>query len=684
MATDPVCGMFVDDRTAELRLIRENRTYLFCSQTCLEAFAAPGRHLAALKRRLAVAWPAAVIVLFLTYGPHIWGANDISLGLATVVQFYSGLPFYRGTLDALRSRIGNMDVLIATGTSAAYAYSAAVLLLPGRLPSGLYFDASTFIITLILTGNYLEHLTRDRARGTLQRLQEQLPAAARVVRDGVETTIPVGEVRTGDTVRVAAGGRFPVDGEVLSGRSTVVEALLTGESLPRSKRTGDPVVAGTVNGEGALEIRAGRVGSDTLLAQIGQLVSEAETSRVPLQRTADRVASGFVPAVLAFGFLAATGWGLGGAGFTHALLVFVTVVITACPCAFGIATPAAIVVGTGRAAEEGIVFKGRDSIEKASRVDIVLTDKTGTLTEGTPRLIAAVPAPPHTESELLELASGVELGSAHPLAKAVREAAVLRGITPKVFAELTVVPGRGVQGRDQEGLVSIESLEGPTPESLGVSLSSVVRGLVERGATVSVCWREDEPIGILGFEDTVAPGGAEAVESLRRQGIRVVMVTGDGETAARSVARATGIEEVHSGLDPAGKLALLRKYRNDGYVVAFVGDGMNDAPALTAADVGVAIGAGSDVAREAGGVVLVSSQFSGVGEALRISRRTVRKVRQNIFWALGYNAVLLPVAAGALVPAFGFAVYAVLPILGALAMGLSSTTVVLNSLSLRR
>ena len=356
MATDPVCGMFVEEGPDALQLVRENRTYFFCATTCLRQFAEPEQELRRLRTKLAVAWPLSVVILTLTYAVHPPGGLWVLLLLATVVEFYSGAQFFAGTRDALRGRTWNMDVLVAVGTLTAYGYSVIVLMSPGHLPTSYYFDASALIVTLILTGNYLEHLTRERARGTLRRLQEVLPATAHRVRVGSESEVALSELGEGDRVRVRPGERMPVDGRVVDGRSTANESLLTGESMPVEKGPGDTVIAGSINGEGVLEVLTTRVGPDTLLGQIGQLVAESETSRVPLQDLANRIAAAFVPLVLGLAVAATILWWLLGVGPSIAILVFVSVVITACPCAFAIATPAALVVGTGRAAEAGVLF----------------------------------------------------------------------------------------------------------------------------------------------------------------------------------------------------------------------------------------------------------------------------------------------------------------------------------------
>lgn len=681
MATDPVCGMFVDERSAALKLVRDNRTVFFCSSSCLEEFARPEARLRALRKRLAVAWPLAVAVLVLTYLVTPGWAPYAAFALAAVVQAYPGGPFYRGTADALRSRVANMDVLIAVGTTVAFGYSAFALLLPGRVPPVYYFDASALIVTLILTGNYLEHLTRRRAGSAVRRLQELLPARAHVLRDGREVDVAVTDLKPGDHLRVLPGERFPADGVVRAGSSEADESLVTGESLPVPKSPGGSVVGGSLNGAGALEVEATRVGSDSFLAEVGRLLSDAETSQVPLQRLADRIAERFVPTVLVLAIVAALGWSLLGSGLTVAILVFVSVAITACPCAFGIATPAAIVVGTGRAAEAGVLFRGSDALERAGRVDLVLSDKTGTLTLGHPELTDLLPAPGVDELRLLEVAAGLELGSEHPLGRAVTRACAERGLAPAAVAEVRADVGEGVHGQLGGVAVSVHRLQGS--EALPDALVGPLQALGARGRTASVVEEGGRVLGALGFSDPMAPGVPEAVRALGRLGVNVELVSGDSEAVAREVARQAGIREVHARMSPSAKLELLRRRQAEGHVVAFVGDGVNDAPVLAAADLGIAIGTGTDVAREAGRVLLVRPDFSGVPTVLALSRRTVRKVRQNLLWAIGYNAVLLPLAAGALVPWLGFGVFTVLPVTGALAMGLSSTTVVLNSFSLR-
>ena len=685
MATDPICGMFVEPAADTLQLTRDNRSYYFCSESCLLSFAEPEAQRHRLARRLEVAWPLSVVLLVLAYGPALPFAGYAAAVLAAVVQFYPGSVFYRGTYDALRSRVANMDVLIAVGTTTAFVYSVAVLALPGALPSALYFDASALIVTLILTGNYLEHLTRDRAGSALRRLHELLPSQAEVIRNGQPVTVAVSEVTPGDVVRVRPGARFPTDGIVRSGRTSVDESLLTGESIAVPKGPGAPVLAGAINEEGLVDVEATGVGSDTFVAQVGHLLTAAEMSRVPLQRTADRIAAVFVPFVLGLALAAAAAWFfLGRADPTVALLVFVTVAITACPCAFGIATPAAVLVGTGRAAESGILFRGEDAIERSARADLVLTDKTGTLTTAEPELADVHAIAPATSASVLALAAGLEEGASHPLGKAVRDRAMRDGVHPAPVSEVRLDAGRGVRGSFEGRPAAV--LRGDAAREDGVDLApaeATIQSAVTAGETWSAVLDGGKLAGILRFRTPLAEGARESVVALRALGIEVAMVTGDHPAAARSIAALVGIQEVHAEVTPAGKVALVEAYAKQGRRVAFVGDGVNDAAALAAANVGIAIGTGTDVAREAGQVLLVRPDLRGVPTALGLARRTVARVRGNLAWAIGYNAVLLPIAAGGLVPWLGLGIYAFLPMVGALAMGLSSTTVVLNSLSLR-
>lgn len=685
MPTDPVCGMFVEERSSELRLARDNRTYYFCSRGCLDVFAAPEITRLRLRRRLLVAWPLALTVLILTYVFPSTAGILLAAFLAGIVQAYSGSHFYRGAWDAIRGWTGNMDLLIAVGTTTAYGYSLVALALPSRFPAAFYFDASSLIIALILSGNYLESLVRGRAGVALQRLGELLPPMADRVEGATVRAVALDELLPGDVLRVVSGARFPADGVIRSGRTSVDESVLTGESLPVSKGVGDPVLAGSLNGTGLVDVEVRRTHGDSFVAQVGRLLTDAEEARVPLRRTADRIAAIFVPLVLALAVGAGLAWALwGGASPTVGVLIFVSVAITACPCAFGIATPAAIVVGVGRAAEAGILFRGADSLERTARADIVLTDKTGTLTVADPVVSRVVAVPDLTEGAVLALAAGLEAGSDQAYARAVRARALSSGVFPVPLEELRTDPGRGVRGERDGRRAAV--LDGGTAREEGVDLAEfreVMLSADAAGDSWSVVVEDGRAVGFLVFRAPLVPGAAEAVRDLHRLGLEVVMVTGDREAVARRVGEEVGVDRIEAAVRPEGKVALVQRYSAAGRHVAFVGDGINDAAALAGADVGFAIGTGTDVAKEAGQVLLLRPDFRNVPRAIELARRTVAQVRWNLTWALGYNAVLLPVAMGALVPFLGFSVYSVLPILGAVAMGLSSTTVVLNSLSLK-
>jgi P-type Cu+ transporter len=684
-ATDPVCGMSVETAPEALRLTRDNRTYYFCCPECLRTFAAPAEARRRLARRLVVAWPLAVATVLLAWGPRIPQSDAVAAVLAGVVQVYVGSGFYAGAAEALRRRSGNMDLLVAVGSTTAYVYSLLVVVAPGHVPGATYFDASALIVTVILTGNYLEVVARRRASSALRALAELLPASATVVDDGADRSVPLVDLAIGQRVRVAPGDRVPVDGVVRHGTSAVEQALLTGESGAVRKTPGDRVLAGSRNLDGPLVVEATAVGPDAYVAQVGRLLEEAELARVPLRRQADRLASVFVPFVLALAVGAAALWlVLSDFAVPIAVLVFVTVAVTACPCAFGLATPAALLVGTGTAAETGVLFRGGDAIERAARIDTVLTDKTGTLTQERPVVEEVVAVPPHVAVDVLGIAAGLERGIRHPLAAAIALRAGSDRVPPSAVSDVGIEPGSGVRGSlggHRVALVGTDALAASGIE-LG-ALRSWAEEAAMRGRSVSVLTDDGSFVGALSFSHPPVPDASAALAELRADGVRIAMVTGDSRPAALSVAATLGVREVYAGVAPEGKVALVRELQGQGRHVAFVGDGVNDAPALAAADLGVAIGTGAEVARESGQVLLVRPEFSGVPRALRIARRTVGRVRSNLLWAVGYNAILLPVAAGALVPLVGLHVYTVLPVLGAAAMGLSSTTVLLNSMSLR-
>ncbi len=618
---------------------------------------------------------------------HAAWVNWLFLALATPVQFYTGMGFYRGAAKSLRNRSANMDVLVALGSSVAFAYSLAVLLAPG-LGHHVYFETSAVIITLITLGKTLESRTKGRTGGAIRKLMGLRPRTAVVLRDGAETEIPIARVAIGDRVAVRPGERIPVDGRVVEGESAVDESMLTGEPLPVDKRAGDPVVGGSMNGQGYLVFEARAVGRDTVLAQIIRLVREAQGSKAPIQALADRVAAVFVPAIIALAVLVFAAWWAVSGDFVAAMIRLVAVLVIACPCALGLATPTAIMAGTGKGAEHGILFKNSEALENASRLTAVVLDKTGTLTRGKPELTDLVPIAPGIGSgrELLRLAASLERGSEHPLGRAVVSRALAEGIELLAFAEFQSAGGRGVHGRVDGRPVAVgkpdwvESQTGPFPEAA----RDRVRALQADGKTVIAVGAEGGLAGLLAVSDALKPDSAEAVRRLRALGLKVMMLTGDTPETARRIAAQAGVDHVLAEVPPEAKAATVKGLQAAGDRVGMVGDGINDAPALAQADVGLAIGTGTDVAIESAGVILASGSLSGVPRAIRLSRATLRTISQNLFWAFGYNVLLVPIAAGALYPfeALPEMLRQLHPILAALAMASSSVSVVTNSLRL--
>ncbi|MDG6990260.1 MAG: heavy metal translocating P-type ATPase [Nitrososphaerota archaeon] len=689
MAKDPVCGMFVDEETAELKAESRGVTYYFCSESCKTEFLAPEAEVRRLEFSVAAAAALTVPILLLTYTSVLAGRmQDFTLLLlAAPVQFGVGWRFYRGTYDSIRNRMGNMDVLVALGTSAAFGYSAVVTFFPGAFPfSGVYFDTSAVIVTLVLAGRYLEHFTKWRASAAVRQLLALQPMKAHRLRDGVESEVPIEEVAVGDLLLVRPGEKVPVDSVVLEGVSAVDESMITGESIPAEKRPGDAVIGATINGGGLLKVRAAKVGQDTALAQIVRLVEEAQVGRAPIQRMADRVASIFVPTVV----LAATAAGLawyfvGHIGVDFATLAFVSVVVVACPCALGVATPAALLVGTSKGAQNGVLIKGGDQLERAGKVDTVVFDKTGTLTVGRPAVTAVVPAGEETAEEILRLAASVEKGSEHPLAGAILKEAAARSITLSAAEGFQSTAGEGVAAAVDGGLVAIGNRK--MMAKLGADVTSLepeLQRLEGEGQTAMLLARGNRVAGVIAVADTLKPSAVRTVSAMKEMGIEVVMITGDNSRTAAAIARSLGISRFVADVAPQQKELEIEALQKEGRVVAMVGDGINDAPALARADVGVAIGSGTDIAKESGGVVLVTEDLRGAATAIALSRKTVAKIKQNLFWAFAYNAALIPVAAGALTPFFGVQMYAYLPFLAAGAMAISSVTVIGNSLLLFR
>jgi len=689
MAKDPICGMYVEEGKHALQTTRYGTTYYFCSETCLAQFQAPEKALARLKRLVALGAAFTIPIAALTYLPIIPDHqinNLVMFVLSLPVQFVVGYRFYLGSYDALRSRIGNMDLLIGLGTTAAWVYSTIATFVPSFFPgSGTYFETSAIIITLIQTGNLLEYITKGRASEAVHRLLSLQPTVAHVIRNGSEISVPVEEIEVGDILLVRPGEKVPVDGRVIDGNSAIDESMITGESLPRDKRNGDEVIGATVNKTGLLKIQATKVGQDTVLSQIAKLVEEAQVGKAPLQRLADRVSAYFVPSVILIATASGLFWYfIARIGLTYSLLAFVSVVIIACPCALGIATPAALLVGTGKGAENGILIKGGDQLEEAGKINTIIFDKTGTLTKGQPSVTDIVPIGKLTEIQILSYAGAVEKGSEHPLAEAVVNAAQSKRIELSDPSDFEALPGLGVKATIEGHEVLLGNLELMSKFSVPVgAYSERIGDLQDQGKTISLLAVDRQPAAMIGLADTVKESSAPTVKALKRMGLDIVMLTGDNERSAKAIARTLGIDKIFANVRPGEKEDIVRELQKNGKV-AMVGDGINDAPALAAADVGIAIGSGTDVAKETGGIVLIKDDLTDVPKALELSKATVRKIKQNLLWAFVYNVALIPIAAGILVPFLGPGIYQVLPLLAGAAMAISSVTVVSNSLLLRR
>jgi Cu+-exporting ATPase len=624
--------------------------------------------------------------------PPAW-SNGLQLALAAPVVIWAGWPLLARGWASVRSRRLNMFTLIALGTGTAFVFSAVVTLLPGVVPASLqvhggrapvYFEAAAVITALVLLGQVLELRARSATSGAIKALLRLAPTTARRVADGADEDVPLERVAAGDRLRVRPGEKVPVDGVVLEGHSAVDESMLTGEPIPVEKVAGASVAAGTLNGTGSFVMRAQRVGAETLLARIVQRVSEAQRSRAPIQRLADRVAAWFVPVVIAVAVVTAIVWGTLGPEprLAHALVNAVAVLIIACPCALGLATPMSIMVGTGRGARSGVLVRDAAALEALAAVDTVVLDKTGTVTEGRPRLAAIVPAPGFDEAAVLRLAAAVETGSEHPLASAIVGAARARGLAVPGATGFRADVGLGVTARVDGHDVALGSLALLAREGVDAgALVAEAERLAERGHTAVYLVVDGRAAGLVSVADAPRAGAREAVAELGRMGVRVILLTGDTRRSGEAVARAVGIDEVQAGVRPEAKGDAVRALRAAGRTVAMAGDGVNDAPALAEAQVGIAMGTGTDVAMETAGVTLVKGEPIGLVRALRLGRATLRNIRQNLFFAFVYNAVGVPVAAGLLYPWTGLLLS---PILASAAMSLSSVSVIANALRLRR
>ena len=694
---------------ADLREAIESVGYSVTGVVSEAGGSAVARELWALKWKAGVSLGVAAIIMAIMVSQVDLSrlplrVDWIFLAVATPVQFWAGRQFYSSAWNALKHRAANMDTLIATGTSVAYLYSAAVTVFAGSTilegrASGTYFDTSTAIVGLVLLGRYLEIRAKGRASNAVRALIGLQPKRARILRDGREFDVGVEDVVLGDVVLVRPGERLPVDGEVIEGASSVDESMLTGESVPVDKASGDTVYGATVNTTGGFSFRATKVGRDSALAQIVRLVEEAQGSRAPVQRLADAVAAYFVPAVVVVSIAAFTVWLFLGPepACLSATLVAVAVLIIACPCALGLATPTAVMVGIGKGAERGILIKSAEALETAHRVDVVVLDKTGTVTEGRLSVVETVAAS-IGQDELLRLAASIERRSEHPVGRAVVEASERLGADWAAPTDVRALPGLGIEGTVDGTRVVIGSLKLieqsglPVPEDVEASVDRLER----QGRTLLYVGSGGEVKGLIALSDSPRADSKAAVDLLRDKGIEVVMLTGDRERTARAVAAQVGIDRVFAEVLPGEKADIVSRLQAEGKTVAMVGDGINDAPALARADVGIAVGTGTDIAMESSDITLVGTGLTSVAAAIDLSRVTMRTIRQNLFWAFAYNVALIPIAAGVLYPVFSTdGVPEVLspilgqhgflnPVLAAGAMAFSSVTVVTNSLRLRR
>ncbi|MCX7512494.1 heavy metal translocating P-type ATPase [Frateuria hangzhouensis] len=662
-----------------------------------------GGEVRALARRFAWLVALTLPVLVVAMGPHLVGHDWpvrwagpigwLEAVLASVAVLWGGAPFFRRGWRSLRPWSPNMYTLIALGTGVAWLYSVAALLVPGLFPVGfrthgrvgVYFESAAVIVTLVTLGDLLELRARRRTGEALKALLSLAPKTAHRLEHGDEHEVPLESVRAGDLLRVRPGEKVPVDGVATEGESHVDESMLTGEPMPVAKGGGDHLTAGTVNQDGTLVLRAEKVGGETLLAQIVALVAQAQRSRAPLQRVADRVAAWFVPAVVAVALVAFAAWAVLGPEppLAHALIAAVSVLIIACPCALGLATPISIMVASGRGAQVGVLFRDAAAIEALHRVDTLVLDKTGTLTEGRPALREVVALGEVPRERLLALAAALEQSSEHPLARAVVAGAQAGGVALPAASGFLALTGRGVRGRVDGNDVALGNAR--LLRELGIALGDAVEEQAERlrggGATVMFLAVDGALVGLVAVADRVKAGAPDALDTVRREGLRIVMLTGDNATTAQAVAHELRIDEVHADVSPADKAAVVEQLKREGRRVAMAGDGINDAPALAAADVGIAMGGGTDVAMESAQVTLIRAELSAIGRARALSQAAVRNIHQNLFFAFVYNAVGVPLAAGVLYPFFGVVLS---PMVAALAMSLSSVSVVSNALRLRR
>jgi Cu+-exporting ATPase len=666
----------------------------------VSADSGPNAELIDMTRRFWIALVLTLPVFVLEMGSHLVGghgfvdpalSNWIQFALATPVVLWAGWPFFVRGAQSLRTRNLNMFTLIAMGTGVAYGYSVIATLAPGIFPAAfrhggavaVYFEAAAVITVLVLLGQVLELRAREQTSGAIRALLDLAPKTARRIRGGIDEEIALDAIAIDDLLRVRPGEKVPVDGGIVEGRSSLDESLVTGESMPVGKGQDDKVIAGTLNTTGSLVIRAEKIGRDTLLARIVQMVAQAQRSRAPIQRLADQVSGWFVPAVIAAALIAFGAWATFGPDprLSYGLVAAVSVLIIACPCALGLATPMSIMVGVGRGAQAGVLIKNAEALERMEKIDTVVVDKTGTLTEGKPKVVAVVPATGFNDTDVLRFAASVERASEHPLATAIVNAANERGIELQNVSDFDSPTGKGAVGMVDGKRVTLGNSKFLTELNINTAaLDAEAERLRQDGATAIFVALDDRAAGIIAIADPVKATTQEVLRQLAAEGVRVVMLTGDNKTTAQAVARRLGITEVEAEVLPEQKSAVVEKLRREGRVVAMAGDGVNDAPALAAADVGIAMGTGTDVAIESAGITLLQGDLVGIVRARRLSQAVMRNIRQNLFFAFVYNAAGVPIAAGLLYPVFGITMS---PVIAAAAMALSSVSVVGNALRLR-
>ena len=725
MAKDPVCGMVVDEKTAISAEI-EGRQFYFCSSNCLNTFANPEKELSKLKKRMYVAASGALILaimrgivyLGLAFGaitvtwapipnlPYLtWGL--LLFIIVTPVQFIGGWTFYKGAYEAIKRKTANMDLLISIGTLAAYIYSVVVLFFPGLFPvkeRDVYFEVSAVIIAFVLLGKYMEEAIKKRSSASVRKLLDLRPTMARVIRNGQVKEIPANEVVINDIILVKPGEKIPTDGIVIEGTSAVDQKMITGESIPVDKKEGEEVIGATVNKQGLLKIKATKVGVETALSQIVHIVEQAQSSTGKIQRLVDTVSAKFVPSVVSISVAAFLVWYFVMGSFVMGLLSFIAVLIIACPCALGIATPAALMVGVGKGAEAGILIRGAEYLELSEKINTVVLDKTGTITKGEPSVTDIIPFNDYSDKDVLLLAASVESGSEHPLAQAiVKSALTVRKTIAKKDSkrqeeqkaqDISILQNRrqfeALSGMGVKAIVDNKHILFGNRKLIKkfnihfnfVSsrkdgddvLEETMTNLESEGKTVMILAVEGKITGLVAVADTIKESSPDAVKALRELGIEVIMLTGDNEKTAKAVAQKVGITNVIANVLPGEKAEIIKQLQSKGKIVGMVGDGINDAPALAQAHIGIAIGSGSDIAKEIGGIVLIKDDIMDVARAIKLSRITMKKIKQNLFWALIYNAAGIPIAAVGLLS----------PILAAAAMALSSISVIANSSLLKR